>query len=75
MNPNLMERWNGQYKERYKDMRAFKKFKSAEAISRGFVIHYNFLVPHGSLGKTPAQAGGVNLPFEDGWGDLIRGSI
>jgi hypothetical protein len=27
---------------------------------------------HQSLdGQTPAQASGINLPFTDGWGDLI----
>lgn len=34
-------------------------------------LQYNLVRPHQSLGSTPAQAGKINLPFEDGWGNLI----
>lgn len=43
------------------------------AIPNGIVLHYNYLRPHTTLGGiTPAEAAGIHLPFEDGWGDLIR---
>lgn len=36
-------------------------------------VHYNFVRPHQSLdGKTPAEAAGINLNINDGWGDLIE---
>ena len=46
--------------------------KSPESeIPRGIALDYNFLRPHVSLGgQAPAQAAQINLPFEDGWGDL-----
>lgn len=40
---------------------------------KGWFVHYNFVRPHQSLnGKTPAEAGGINLNMNDGWGDLIE---
>ncbi len=28
-----------------------------------------------TLGRTPAQATGLNLPIDNGWGDMIQWSI
>jgi hypothetical protein len=48
----------------------------ATQIPRGIAIDYNFLRPHLSLaGMTPAQASQIELPFNDGWGDLITWSM
>jgi len=67
----LIERWHGTLGDRLKPMRGLVSPETA--IPRGFGIHYNFLRPHESLdGNTPAEEAQVQLPFENGWGDLIN---
>ncbi len=67
----LIERWHGTLKDRTRVMRGLKSPDSQ--IPNGFVIHYNFLRGHQSLkGKTPAEVARIDLPFEDGWSDLIK---
>lgn len=67
----MIERWYGTLKDRTKPMRGLEIPETA--ILKGWPIHYNFLRPHESLGgRTPAEASGINLPFEDGWGDMIH---
>jgi transposase-like protein len=73
---NIIERWHNTLKERYKATRGFGSRKGAENWLDGFVIQYNYIREHMSLkGKTPAQATGLDLPIENGWGDLIQWSI
>ncbi len=69
--PNqVIERWHGTLEDRVTAMRGLKS--PLTPIPRGFAIDYNFLRPHMSLdGLTPAQAAGIQLPFNDGWGNLI----
>jgi len=75
-NTNKVERLHGTLKDRTKAMRGFKKEQSCEAILNGWRIYYNLLKPHISLnGKTPAQASEIELPIENGWGDLIQIAI
>jgi hypothetical protein len=65
-----IERWHGTLKDRTTVMRGLKS--PGSPIPRGIAIDYNFLRPHLALGgRTPAQAAEINLPFEDGWGDLM----
>ena len=46
--------------------------ETARNTCDGFTIHYNFIRPHEGINDmTPAQACKIDLPFEDGWGDLI----
>ncbi len=70
-NNNSIERWHSTLKTRLKTMRGLQNPK---ALLDGFITYYNFLRPHQSLkGKTPAQAAGINLPFENGaWDELIE---
>ena len=75
MSNNIIERFHNTVKERMKTTRWFKSFKGAENAMFGFVIQYNFLRPHMALnGMTPAKKAGLDLPFENGWGDLIQWS-
>ncbi|GAG59600.1 unnamed protein product [marine sediment metagenome] len=47
--------------------------ENAEEMLKGWFVHFNFIRPHQSLnGKTPAEAAGINLNINDGWGDLIE---
>jgi transposase-like protein len=70
---NIIERFHNTIKERTKTTRWFKSDSGAGNWLDGYVIQYNFLRPHTSLGGwTPAQAAKLNLPIENGWGDLIQ---
>ncbi len=70
-NTNLIERFQGTVKERTKVMRGLKTMESAKIISEGFIVHYNFLRPHMTLGrKTPASVAGLKMPFQT-WIQLV----
>jgi transposase-like protein len=71
INTNLIERFQGTVKERTKVMRGLKTMKTAETISKGFIVHYNFLRPHMALdNQTPAFAAGLKMPFKT-WIELV----
>ena len=76
MSNNIIERFHNTLKERFKVTRGFGSTEGAENWLDGFVIQYNFIREHMSLdGKTPAQATGLDLPLDNGWGDLIQWAI
>ncbi|MBI4393171.1 MAG: IS6 family transposase [Euryarchaeota archaeon] len=56
---NRIERFHGTEKERAKVMRAFDNSKGAAHIAEGFRVHYNMVRSHQTLGKTPAEAAGM----------------
>lgn len=61
-NNNCIERDNGRIKARYKTMRGFNSFKSAQDIL--FLIDncHNYIDPHPELNwKTPAEAAGIDI--------------
>jgi len=67
---NVVERLHGTLKDRLKVTRGLE---NGVEMLKGWFVHYNFVRPHQSLGgKTPAEAAGVNLNLNDGWGDLIE---
>jgi putative transposase len=71
INTNIIERFQGTVKERTKVMRGLKTMETAEIISEGFIVHYNFLRPHMALdGKTPAAVSGLKYPFKT-WIELV----
>ena len=72
-NTNLIERFHGTLKNRTKVMKALKNRDTLEKFSDGWLIHYNYLRPHGSLGgdKTPAEAAKVEYTFKN-WADITR---
>lgn len=72
-NKNKIERFHSTLKGKYHAMRGLKNTETGHTLLRGFIIQYNYLRPHEALdGLTPAEASGIKLPFEDGWGDLIN---
>jgi len=70
-NNNRIERYHNYIKSRTKVMRGMQ---NPWGILEGLNIHYNFIRPHMTLKTTPARIAGIDLPFTDGWGDLIRWS-
>ncbi len=67
---NVVERLHGTLKDRLKVARGLE---TAEATLKGWFVHYNFIRPHQSLNdQTPAEAAGVDLGINNGWGDLIE---
>jgi transposase-like protein len=75
INTNLIERFHGTVKQRYKVMRDLKDPHSASVILDGFVTHYNFFLEHSYLGYiTPATIAGIGDGIHN-WGDLIELAI
>lgn len=70
-NTNLIERFHGTLKQRTKVMRGLKNIESAIDFTQGWLAFYNYLRPHESLNKTPAQEAGIEYPYRN-WQDIIR---
>lgn len=71
MNNNLMERINGEIRDREKTMRGLKKKDTP--ILQGYQIFHNYIRPHESLdGKTPAEACGIKVNGDNKWITLIQ---
>ena len=66
---NLMERWNGTFRQRSKSFRCIKKMDSVTID--GFILHYNFIRMHSALKATPAQKAGIFIE-ENKWITLIQ---
>lgn len=60
-NNNPIERHNEDIKQRYKTMRHFKSFASAEAFLKLRRVIYNFVRTHQTINRTPAEAAGIDL--------------
>jgi transposase-like protein len=69
-NNNKMERLNGEIRDREKTMRGLK-IKGTE-IFRGMQIYHNFIREHQILGKTPAEACGIQIQGQNKWLTLIQ---
>jgi len=67
---NIIERFHGTLKARTKVMRGLKSLETAKFFTDGWLVHYNFLRPHGSLkDRTPAEVAGVKFPCKN-WADI-----
>ena len=70
-NNNMMERLNGEFRDKEKTTRGVKK-KDSVVIS-GYQLYHNYFRPHTSLGgKTPAEVAGIRILGEDKWKTLIQ---
>ena len=83
INTNLIERFHGTLKQRYKILRGLKTFRTSEIILDGFVVFYNFIKPYLALDckrkgvkayKTPAKKAKIEFEFEN-WKELIESVI
>ena len=71
---NMVERLHGTLKDRTRVTRGLKDAKTVETLLKGWVVHYDYVREHQSLGgKTPAQASGIDI--ENSWHTLIRRAI
>lgn len=71
---NLMERQNGEVRDREKVMRGLKRMDTP--ILKGVQIYHNFIKPHEGLqGRTPAEAAGIRIEGEDKWKTLIQNAV
>lgn len=69
---NLIERFHGTLKDRTRVMRGLKQIETANLITDGYLVFYNFLRPHESLDdRTPAEAAEVKFPYRN-WQDIVR---
>ena len=74
VNNNLSERLQGSFRQRIKTQRGMEKRLTAQEYVDGWVLDYNFMKKHESLGgKVPADAAGVTeqVPW-DSWEDVVR---
>ncbi|MDI6855541.1 MAG: DDE-type integrase/transposase/recombinase [Candidatus Thermoplasmatota archaeon] len=63
-NNNPAERDNGRVKQRYKVMKGFKSYSSAEAFLDILDIHHNYIKPSMALdGSYPAEHANIHLPL------------
>lgn len=66
---NIVERLHGTLKDRLRPARGLKHDHTAKVWLDGYATHYNFCRVHQSIGKTPAQACGIEVK---GWKQLIE---
>lgn len=72
-NTNLIERWHGSLRQRFKVMRGLKNLKTARLLMDGWLIHYNYFRSHESLrDRTPAEVAGIRIRYKD-WLDIVEG--
>ncbi len=73
---NRMERLNQTFRDRNKTQRGLDSQQTAQEMSDGIRIVYNFTRPHLALkGRTPAEAAGLNLNLgQNRWKSLIQQS-
>ncbi len=68
-----IERFFRNIKERTQLIYWFKSFRSTNAILDGYVIWYNFVRNHMTLGKTPAEEAGFTFDLgKNKWRKLIE---
>jgi len=70
---NSVERLHGTLKDRIKPMRGLKGMETVRTLLEGWVVHYNYVREHQTIGKTPAQASGIEM--EKSWHTLVKKAI
>jgi len=70
-----IERFHSTIKERTKVMKSFRTVDSLIQFMDGFLVWYNYLKPHHSLGgKTPAEAAGIDYDVKN-WQAVCQLSV
>ena len=72
LNNNRSERLQGTYRQRTKTLRGLDSRASGQTYLDGWTLNYNLFRKHHSLGnRTPAQAAGLDAPFDE-WEDVVE---
>ena len=66
---NLMERWNGTFRQRSKSFRAIKNMNSVSVD--GFILYYNFIRDHMGINAIPSELAGIYIE-DNKWDTLIQ---
>jgi len=66
---NLMERWNGTFRQRQKTLRGIEITNSV--FIDGFILYYNFIRNHTTLNATPGEKAGIKIKGNK-WITLIQ---
>jgi len=66
---NLMERWNGTFRQRSKSFRAIKNMNSVSVD--GFILYYNFIRDHMGINAIPSERAGIYIE-DNKWDTLIQ---
>lgn len=70
-NNNMMERLNGEIRDREKVMKGLKINNTP--ILTGYQIYHNYIRPHMGLeGKTPREVAGIKIEGDNKWITLIQ---
>lgn len=67
---SLIERFHGTLKDRTNVVRGFKNMDTAMLLTDAWLVHYNFLKEHTSLGDVPPAQKMGEVPFKD-WVDIV----
>jgi len=67
---NIIERFHGTLKDRINVFRGFRDMATAQLLTDGWLIHYNFFKEHESLGNVPPAVKMGKTPFMD-WADVL----
>ena len=73
-NNNSAESTNSEFNGRYKTMRGFGSFDSADAIIGGWAMHQDFVKKDRRRNKTNAERCGIKIPDKMPWMFMIRQS-
>lgn len=68
---NKVERLHGTLKDMLRARRGLDNETATQAMLDGWFVYYNFLRIHSAIGKTPAEAAGINLNLDNRWESLI----
>lgn len=69
---NIIERFQGTFKDRTKIVRGYKNMEHAKIITEGFLINYNYFKQHEGIGNVPpAVKMGLPMPFNN-WLDVVK---
>lgn len=76
VNNNMVERLHNTIRERNKTMRGMQNRQTTTDFNEGFKAYYNHVRINSAIGKTPAQAAGINLELgHNRWQGLIHKSV
>lgn len=69
---NLIERFHGTLKDRFKILRGFKSVDTAKQLLDGWLVYYNFFRKHESLdNQSPVEHMNIGIPFTS-WLDIVK---